>query len=181
MILVRTGEASRGKENWLVLHKRDDAAVAGWDPEQHPKSVISGRTNDEIAAHPERLWTRAGEVKAPGHARRHEAPTSDELEQLDSLGSKGTWTLQGRELALTNLDKVLFPARDKHEDSVTKRDLIRYYASHRAGSPPLPRRSPAESPPLPRRRRAEGLLAEAGSQVRTRMDRPLAQRCGRPG
>jgi bifunctional non-homologous end joining protein LigD len=128
VVLVRTGEAKSGKENWLVLHKRDDAAVAGWDPEQHPKSVISGRTNDEVAAHPERLWTRDGEVKAPGGTHVHDAPTDAELEELDSLGSKGTWTLQGRELALTNLEKVLFPARGAHEDSLTKRDLIRYYA-----------------------------------------------------
>lgn len=27
----------------------DDAAVAGWDPEDHPSSVRSGRTNDEVA------------------------------------------------------------------------------------------------------------------------------------
>ena len=32
---------------------------------------------------------------------------------------------QGRELALTNLDKVLFPA-DGGGEPVTKRDLIRY-------------------------------------------------------
>jgi bifunctional non-homologous end joining protein LigD len=35
--------------------------------------------------------------------------------------------VQGRELKLTNLDKVLFPGRDP-EPPVTKRDLIRYHA-----------------------------------------------------
>jgi bifunctional non-homologous end joining protein LigD len=44
--LVRRG--SGGKEQWLLLHKRDDAAVAGWDAEEHPRSVKSGRTNDEV-------------------------------------------------------------------------------------------------------------------------------------
>jgi len=34
---------------WLLLHKRDDHAVAGWDPEEHPASVRTGRTNDEVA------------------------------------------------------------------------------------------------------------------------------------
>ena len=128
VVLVRTGEASGGKENWLVLHKRDDAAVDGWDPEQHPESVISGLTNDEIAANPARVWTRDGEKAVSKPAQRFDAPTDAELDELDSLGAKGHWNFQGRELALTNLDKVLFPPRAKSEDPVTKRELIRYYA-----------------------------------------------------
>jgi bifunctional non-homologous end joining protein LigD len=125
-VLVRTGKASAGKEQWLVLHKRDDDAVPGWDPEDHPQSVISGRDNDEVAAHPERTWTREGGGSPPEHA--FVPPTPDELGALDELAAKGTWTFQGRELALTNLDKVLFPARDDTAP-VTKRELIRYYAS----------------------------------------------------
>lgn len=55
-------------------------------------------------------------------------PTDDELAALDALGAKGTWELQGRELKLTNLDKVLFGGREG-EEPITKRDLIRYHAS----------------------------------------------------
>ncbi len=51
-VFIRTG-TDRGKEQWLLLHKRDDHAVEGWDPEDHPRSVLSGRTNDEVQAHPE--------------------------------------------------------------------------------------------------------------------------------
>jgi len=50
--IVRTDgrrDADDGRERWLLLHKRDDAAVAGWDAEEHPRSVRSGRTNDEVA------------------------------------------------------------------------------------------------------------------------------------
>ena len=54
-------------------------------------------------------------------------PTDDELEALDALGVKGTWAVQGQELALTNLNKVLFPGVDGGEP-ITKRDLIRYHA-----------------------------------------------------
>jgi bifunctional non-homologous end joining protein LigD len=43
-VLTRT---SRG---WLLLHKKDSFAVAGWNPEDHPESVLSGRTNDQVAA-----------------------------------------------------------------------------------------------------------------------------------
>ena len=35
---------------WLLIHKRDESAVDGWDAEQHPTSVKTGRTNDEVAA-----------------------------------------------------------------------------------------------------------------------------------
>ncbi len=35
---------------WLLIHKRDDAAAAGWDAEQHTTSVRTGRTNEEVVA-----------------------------------------------------------------------------------------------------------------------------------
>jgi bifunctional non-homologous end joining protein LigD len=125
-VLVRTKTDRAGKEQWLVLHKRDPYAETGWDPDDHPRSVISGRTNDDVAADPDRLWTRAGEHVVQGSVR-FDAPTPDELDELDELPAKGRWAFQGRALALTNLDKVLFPGR-ADEPPVTKRELIRYYA-----------------------------------------------------
>lgn len=50
VVLIRTGEPGVPRERWLVLHKRDDHAIDGWDPEEHPRSVVSGLTNDEIAS-----------------------------------------------------------------------------------------------------------------------------------
>ncbi len=38
------------------MHKHDDYAVAGWDAEDHPQSVLSGRTNDQVKADPDRIW-----------------------------------------------------------------------------------------------------------------------------
>jgi bifunctional non-homologous end joining protein LigD len=56
-ILVRRGEPDRsGKEQWLLLHKHDEYAVKGWNPEDHPQSVLSGRTNDQVKADPDRMW-----------------------------------------------------------------------------------------------------------------------------
>jgi bifunctional non-homologous end joining protein LigD len=43
-------------EQWLLLHKRDDHAVKGWDAEDHPQSVKSGRTNDEVKANAPAIW-----------------------------------------------------------------------------------------------------------------------------
>jgi bifunctional non-homologous end joining protein LigD len=124
-VLVRRGRQERGKDNWLLLHKHDEHAVTGWDPEAHPESVKSGRTNDEVAADPNATWhsDRDGQTQST-----IAGPTDDEIEALDALGKKGTWQIQQRSLSLTNLDKVLFPARDD-APAVTKRDLIRYFAT----------------------------------------------------
>lgn len=116
--LVRRG-SERDREQWLLIKKRDDHAVDGWDPEAHPRSVKSGRTNDEVLAAPAASWSSSA-MWAP--------PTEDELAALDALGRTGTWTVGGRDVRLTNLDKVLFPGRGR-DQPVTKRDLVRHHAT----------------------------------------------------
>ena len=127
-VLVRTGADRSGKEQWLMFHKRDDHAREGWDPEEHPRSVKSGRTNDEVAAEPDAEWRSDLPAEHAESRLRWAPPTADELAELDALGSKGSWSFDGQTLRLTNLDKVLFPGRDG-EPPLSKRDLIRYYAS----------------------------------------------------
>ena len=128
--LIRRGGRS-GREQWLMVHKNDVHAVPDWDPEDHPRSVLSGHTNDEVAAAPPALWQSgvdAGYAEVPlAGAASWDPPTPPELAALDGLRSKGRWHLAGRELKLTNLDKVLFPGRNG-EPPYTKRDLIRYFA-----------------------------------------------------
>ena len=49
--IVRTsGRGGRRdeREQWLLIKKRDEAAVDGWDAEDLPPSVKTGRTNDEV-------------------------------------------------------------------------------------------------------------------------------------
>jgi bifunctional non-homologous end joining protein LigD len=128
-VLIRRGGPSE-REQWLLLHKHDDHAVKGWDPEEHPRSVLTGRTNEEVKAQPERLWRSdlpAAQAAIELQPQPPPGPAEQELEALDDLGRQGTWEVFGRSLRLTNLDKVLFPAREG-EEPVTKREFVRYTA-----------------------------------------------------
>ena len=43
-------------DQWLLIKKRDEFYVAGWDAEDHPQSVKTGRTNDDVKADRDALW-----------------------------------------------------------------------------------------------------------------------------
>jgi len=129
-LFVRTGDDD-GKEQWLLLHEHDEHAVPGWDAEDHPRSVLSGRTNDEVARDPDRLWRSdlpaaeaAVDLRAPAPAA---GPSDDEIAALADLGAGGTWEVFGRRLRVTNLDKVLAPGRPG-APPVTKREVLAYAA-----------------------------------------------------
>lgn len=127
-VLVRSRRGSGDRDEWLVFHKRDADAVEGWDPEEHPQSVLTGRDNDEVATERTRVWTRAGEAgTVDAVTQRHAGATDDELAAFDALGDHGTWNVGGREVRLTHLEEVLFPARGRARP-VTKRELVRYHA-----------------------------------------------------
>jgi bifunctional non-homologous end joining protein LigD len=129
-VLVRTRTDASGKEEWLMLHKHDEYAVSGWNAEDFPRSVLSQRTNDEVKADPDRMWrSDAPPSRAAVLLKPDALPpvTDDELAVLEDLGASGRWTVFGRELRVTNLDKVLFPALPKQKP-VTKREFLRYAA-----------------------------------------------------
>ncbi len=119
--LVRTGRRNDDGSQWLLVHAADEHAVEGWDAEEHPQSVLTGRTNDEVRHPP------APPPAMPDPHVRWHPPSAAQIEALDALGSNGTWHVDGVDVSLTNLDKVLFPGRDGG-DELTKRDLIRHYA-----------------------------------------------------
>jgi bifunctional non-homologous end joining protein LigD len=136
LILVRRGSDRSGQEQWLLLHKHDEYAVSGWEPGDYPRSVLSGRTNDEVKADPARLWRSdlppsQASVATGGPAAIADVleagPAPDELDALDHLAADGSWEVFGRRLRLTNLDKELFPAA-AGQPPVTKREFIRYSA-----------------------------------------------------
>jgi bifunctional non-homologous end joining protein LigD len=129
LVLVRR---DGDEKNWMLLHKHDEHAVEGWDPEDHPRSVTSGRTNDEVKADPDRLWrsdapAAEASVSVLSEAIPDQVP-DEAIAALGDLGTQGTWEIFGRQLKVTNLDKVLFPARDRRSRPITKRELLAYTA-----------------------------------------------------
>ena len=129
-VLIRRDGSSEGKQ-WLLLHKHDDDAVAGWDPEDHDRSVKTGRTNDEVKADPDFTWDSdapADAAATPVGPGAWPTPTEDEFEALGDFNREGTWQYQGRELRVTNLDKQLYPGRPG-ESAITKREVIAYHAA----------------------------------------------------
>ena len=52
---ARAFEDDQG-DQWLLIHKADAAAVKGWDAEDHPQSVKTGRTNNDVKADRDAIW-----------------------------------------------------------------------------------------------------------------------------
>jgi bifunctional non-homologous end joining protein LigD len=56
-VLIRTAGFGRRRtkpddtrQKWLLIHRRDESAIDGWDAEAHPRSAKTGRTNEDVAA-----------------------------------------------------------------------------------------------------------------------------------
>src|SRR3954447_15368549 len=65
IVKTRYGSGSRSsggdgydfeKENWLLIHKKDEDADPDWDVDAYPRSVKTGRTNDEVKEGRDAVW-----------------------------------------------------------------------------------------------------------------------------
>ena len=122
----------------------------------------SGRTNDEVKDAPAATWSSTRDL---GGRRR---PTSSR--RSTRSGKSGEWTLGEHTLKLTNLDKVLFPAKKPHR-ALTKRDLIRHYASVAPVMLPYLAGRPVNLHRFPNGVDKPGLLAQGGAVARARVAR----------
>ena len=51
-VLIRTDRLGKDRypNKWLLIHRKDDEAVAGWQADDHLESIKTGRTNEAVAA-----------------------------------------------------------------------------------------------------------------------------------
>ena len=59
LVRLHGRQAGEDKQNWLLFKENDDKAVPGSDDavvQEYPASVATGRTIEEIAADPDRVW-----------------------------------------------------------------------------------------------------------------------------
>ena len=87
---ARAFEDDQGQQ-WLLIKKRDEAYVAGWDAEDHPQSVKTGRTNDDVKADRDALWNgqapaAAAEIDLTGAVEAQMPPYIEPM--LATLASK---------------------------------------------------------------------------------------------
>src|SRR4051812_15795361 len=54
--LVKTRGYQADDDAWLLIHKKDDEADTDWNVDEHPRSVKSGRTNDEVKEGRDAVW-----------------------------------------------------------------------------------------------------------------------------
>ena len=144
--------------------------------------MLSGRTNDEVAADPGRaVDARRRQPSSGSRCRlvRRRRPTTSSPRSTRS-GARARGRSQGRELTLTNLDKVLFPGRDGDG------------AGHQARARPLLRddraRAAARTSPTgrstctasPTASTAQGFWQKEAAGGRAGLDPAVAQRRRRP-
>ncbi|HYI23449.1 MAG TPA: DNA ligase D, partial [Candidatus Limnocylindrales bacterium] len=82
--LVKTRGTKSGPDDWLLIHKRDDEADSEWDVDKLPRSVKTGRTNDEVLAGKDAVWDSAApaEEASIDLAGAKEAPLPDFVEPM---------------------------------------------------------------------------------------------------
>ena len=105
--------------DWTADDLLRQAAFKGVEIGKGPTSVRRERKIDVAAA------TAAAEREVQPEAM-HTTDDADAAAGLDAIEREGIWAVAGREVRVTNLDKVLFPGRDGG-DPVTKRDLLKYH------------------------------------------------------
>ena len=133
---------------WTADNLLRQAAFKGFEIDRDPLAVRRERATAtaEATAKAERAVKTTTTQRRSAQAgatrkRRSAAPyvatpvDTEAVAQLDALGATGSLSVDGVEVRVTNLDKVLFPARDG-EEPVTKRDLLRYHLT--AGATMIP-------------------------------------------
>ncbi len=92
-------------------------------PQSKPKSAGTGGATSKSKS------KKAGGAASGGAASPFRGATPEELAALDAIDKEGVWRIDGQDLKVTNLDKALFKPRPPDDSPITKRELIRFYAT----------------------------------------------------
>ena len=74
--LVKTRGFEGSQDSWLLIHKRDEDADPKWDVDALPRSVKTGRTNDEVKAGADAVWDSSAPAESASIdlSAAHDAP-----------------------------------------------------------------------------------------------------------
>jgi bifunctional non-homologous end joining protein LigD len=115
---------------WVRPHLVAEVKFAQWTHEGRLRAPVFLRLREEIRPRHVQRPASPLSVHPAEDPSSHRAAADDVAEVLSQLeGSRQEMTLsvQGHKLNLTNLNKALWPATDRHP-AVTKRDLVAYFA-----------------------------------------------------
>src|SRR5436190_8488234 len=103
--LVRMGgRAGDGGKNWLLIKHRDDEAkpLAKFDiTKREPRSVLTGREMDEIAADADAVWRSNGKAsqKAKAKAAKRSKPKTPAIRQTAKASRNGRSPISAKEMS----------------------------------------------------------------------------------
>jgi bifunctional non-homologous end joining protein LigD len=92
--LVRIRSDDPSKDDWLLIHKKDEDADTAWNVDDHPQSVKTGRTNDQVAAGADAVWdSRAPAAEAAiDLAGAREEPLPDFIRPMNATAADRPFT-----------------------------------------------------------------------------------------
>ena len=108
---------------WTADDLLRQAAYKGIEPEKDPKSV---RREREVPTARATAEAERASPPEPMPSANASTDATDTIAALEAIEKEGIWVVDGHDIRVTNLEKVLFTPRDG-EPPVTKRDLLRYH------------------------------------------------------
>ncbi|HEX5660196.1 MAG TPA: non-homologous end-joining DNA ligase [Polyangiales bacterium] len=110
--LVRTKPSGK-QDQWLLFKSHDDGEADVDITEARPESTLSGRTVEQVADAPARVW----------HSNRSEKPKKPAAKKAEAGDVLALVAQLPVKVKFTNLDKLLYP------EGFRKADIIAYYAA----------------------------------------------------
>src|SRR4051812_2148265 len=82
--IVKIRDPDPEKDDWLLIHKADENADPNWNVDDLPRSVKTGRTNDEVAAGADAVWDSSAPAEEANIdlSGAHDAPLPEFIDPM---------------------------------------------------------------------------------------------------